>query len=93
MTIYEQRDELLQEARDSARLITKLRSERDAAIAAAVAAEREAYRPLFEACVGLVSYRDRNPLNFQLEKADDYIDQIAITAAAIRARNGSAANG
>lgn len=40
---------------------------------------------LLEACKGLLEYRDRNTLNFQLEKADDWLDLMR--AAIAKAEN------
>ena len=37
---------------------------------------------LLEACKGLIAYRDHNVLNFQLEKADDFIRMMRIAIAA-----------
>lgn len=50
--------------------------DRLAQIIAAHRAEPLAESALRTACRKLISYRDRNTLNFQLEKADDFINQI-----------------
>jgi len=37
------------------------------------------WEDLLEACKELIAYRDRNgPLNFQLEKADDFIHRMRV---------------
>jgi hypothetical protein len=41
---------------------------------------------LLEACEGLIEYRRRNTLNFQLEKADDFINAMKATIAKAKAQ-------
>jgi hypothetical protein len=45
----------------------------------------DSHDDLLTACEGLIKYRDSaGPLNFQLEKADDFIDLMRVNIAAAR---------